>query len=139
MHCHQPHVVCLFKSRIGRQAENLGSTEVARVIHVSLFAGRLQFAWRSIGGSPRFAFRPADRTRSSKSFVLRMHPRFSQIDGKLRRGLVKIRTAIQMASANSNSGDETRCREEDNKANSGVCCALSLSAVAELRARGVRH
>jgi hypothetical protein len=56
------------------------------------------------------------------------------IDGKLRRGLVKIRTAIQVASANSNSGDETRCREEDNKANSGVCCALSLSAVAELRA-----
>src|SRR5258708_38918439 len=68
-----------------------------------------------------------------------MHPRFSQIDGKLRRGLVKIRTAIQMASANSNSGDETRCREEANNANSGVCCALSLSAVAELRARGVRR
>jgi hypothetical protein len=44
MHCNQPHVVCLFKSRIGRQAKSLGSTEVARVIHVSLFAARLQFA-----------------------------------------------------------------------------------------------
>src|SRR5882672_602992 len=76
----------------------------------------------------------AQRAVREVLIVLRMHPRFSQIDGKLRRGLVKIRTAIQMASANSNSGDETRCREEDNKANSGVCCALSLSAVAELRA-----
>jgi len=31
-----------------------------------------------------------------------------QIDGKLRRGLVKIRTAIQIASVDTHSGDETR-------------------------------
>jgi hypothetical protein len=41
---------------------------------------------------------------SLPKIVLRMHPRISQIDGKLRGGLVKIRTAIQIASTNSNSG-----------------------------------
>ena len=61
-------------------------------------------------------------------------PQFAPIKGKLRRGLVKIRPAIQIASANSNSGDKTRGREENNKANSGVCRALGLSAIAKLRA-----
>jgi hypothetical protein len=75
-----------------------------------------------------------------RSYVVpRTHPQSHPIKGELRRELVKIRPAIQMASANSNSGDETRRREEDNKANSGVCCALGLSAVAKLRARDVKH
>jgi hypothetical protein len=71
--------------------------------------------------------------------VPRTHPQFPPIEGKLRRGLVKIRPAVQMTSINSNSGDETRYGEKIIKRISGICRVLGLSAVAKLRAADVKH
>jgi hypothetical protein len=51
----------------------------------------------------RYSWQQGTIAKSLPKIVPLMYPRISQIDGKLRRGLVKIRTAIQMASANSNS------------------------------------
>jgi hypothetical protein len=71
--------------------------------------------------------------------ALRIRQRLPPIEAKLRRGLVKIRPAIQKASINTNCGDETRSPEDDNEANFWCLpCAWFVSG-SQVAAADVNH